>query len=221
VLGRVYGYFLGKFAAAEGRNAGEFYTPRSVVRLLVEMLEPFEGRVYDPCCGSGGMFVQSSEFVAAHGGRREELSIYGQEFVATTRHLAKMNLLPELLSGRLRLPPGRGGPCLGDLTPLRSTVSGPRRLVVDGRTARDHDPQSLDGARFAARSPLGERLAAKRDEVLALAARRHASNVRVFGRVVRALTVLAATSTSWSTCRLTHARSISSSWSAIWRRCSG
>ena len=92
VLGRVYEYFLGKFAAAEGRNAGEFYTPRSIVRLLVEMLEPYEGRVYDPCCGSGGMFVQSSEFVAAHGGSREDLSIYGQEFVATTWRLAKMNL---------------------------------------------------------------------------------------------------------------------------------
>lgn len=92
VLGRVYEYFLGKFAATEGRNAGEFYTPRSIVRLLVEMLEPYEGRVFDPCCGSGGMFVQSSEFVTAHGGKRENLSIYGQEFVATTWRLAKMNL---------------------------------------------------------------------------------------------------------------------------------
>jgi type I restriction enzyme M protein len=92
ILGRVYEYFLGKFAASEGRNAGEFYTPRSVVRVLVEMLEPFEGRVFDPCCGSGGMFVQSSEFVAAHGGKRDNLSIYGQEFVASTWRLAKMNL---------------------------------------------------------------------------------------------------------------------------------
>jgi len=92
VLGRVYEYFLGKFAAAEGRNAGEFYTPRSIVRLLVEMLEPYQGRVYDPCCGSGGMFVQSAEFVAAHGGKRDDLAIYGQEFVATTWRLAKMNL---------------------------------------------------------------------------------------------------------------------------------
>ncbi|MBX3313768.1 MAG: SAM-dependent DNA methyltransferase [Actinobacteria bacterium] len=92
VLGRVYEYFLGRFAAAEGRNAGEFYTPRSIVRLLVEMLEPYRGRVFDPCCGSGGMFVQSSEFVAAHGGRRTDLAIYGQEFVATTWRLAKMNL---------------------------------------------------------------------------------------------------------------------------------
>jgi len=92
VLGRVYEYFLGRFAAAEGRNAGEFYTPRSIVRVLVEMLEPFHGRVFDPCCGSGGMFVQSAEFVAAHGGRRDDISIYGQEFVATTWRLARMNL---------------------------------------------------------------------------------------------------------------------------------
>ena len=92
VLGRVYEYFLGRFAAAEGRNAGEFYTPRSVVRVLVEMLEPYEGRVFDPCCGSGGMYVQSADFVAAHGGKRDNLSIYGQEFVATTWRLAKMNL---------------------------------------------------------------------------------------------------------------------------------
>jgi type I restriction enzyme M protein len=92
VLGRVYEYFLGKFAAAEGRNAGEFYTPRSIVRLLVEMLEPYKGRVYDPCCGSGGMFVQSAEFVAAHGGTGADIAIYGQEFVATTWRLAKMNL---------------------------------------------------------------------------------------------------------------------------------
>ncbi len=92
VLGRVYEYFLGRFAAAEGRNAGEFYTPRSIVRLLVEMLEPYQGRVFDPCCGSGGMFVQSSEFVAAHGGKATDIAIYGQEFVATTWRLAKMNL---------------------------------------------------------------------------------------------------------------------------------
>lgn len=92
VLGRVYEYFLGKFAEQEGKRAGEFYTPRSIVRLLVEMLEPYHGRVYDPCCGSGGMFVQSTEFVAAHGGKRTDLSVYGQEYVATTWRLAKMNL---------------------------------------------------------------------------------------------------------------------------------
>jgi len=92
VLGRVYEYFLGRFASTEGRGAGEFYTPRSVVRLLVEMLEPYKGRVFDPCCGSGGMFVQSAEFVAAHGGNRNDLSVYGQEFVSATWRLAKMNL---------------------------------------------------------------------------------------------------------------------------------
>jgi type I restriction enzyme M protein len=92
VLGKVYEYFLGKFAGQEGRGAGEFYTPRSVVRLLVEMLEPYAGRVYDPCCGSGGMFVQSEEFVLAHGGRADDLAVYGQEFVGTTWKLARMNL---------------------------------------------------------------------------------------------------------------------------------
>ncbi|TCO43606.1 type I restriction enzyme M protein [Kribbella antiqua] len=93
VLGRVYEYFLGQFAGKEtGKDAGAFYTPRSVVRTLVEMLEPFHGRVYDPCCGSGGMFVQSAEFVKAHGGKRNDVSIYGQEFTDTTWKLAKMNL---------------------------------------------------------------------------------------------------------------------------------
>lgn len=93
ILGRVYEYFLGQFAGKEtGKDAGSFYTPRSVVRLLVEMLEPFKGRVYDPACGSGGMFVQSAEFVKAHGGRTNDISIYGQEFTATTWKLAKMNL---------------------------------------------------------------------------------------------------------------------------------
>jgi type I restriction enzyme M protein len=92
VLGRVYEYFLGQFAKAEGQKAGAFYTPRSVVRMLVEMLEPYKGRVFDPCCGSGGMFVQSAEFVAAHGGTRSDVSIYGQEATATTWRLARMNL---------------------------------------------------------------------------------------------------------------------------------
>lgn len=91
-LGRVYEYFLGKFAAAEGKLGGEFYTPRSVVRVLVEMLEPYSGRVYDPCCGSGGMFVQSEKFVEAHGGNRTDVSIFGQESNPTTWRLAHMNL---------------------------------------------------------------------------------------------------------------------------------
>jgi type I restriction enzyme M protein len=93
VLGRVYEYFLGQFAGKEtGKDAGAFYTPRSVVRTLVEMLEPFHGRVYDPCCGSGGMFVESARFVQAHNGRRTDVAIYGQEFTDTTWKLAKMNL---------------------------------------------------------------------------------------------------------------------------------
>jgi type I restriction enzyme M protein len=92
VLGRVYEYFLAQFASAEGKNAGEFYTPRSIVRLLVEMLEPYKGRVYDPCCGSAGMFVQSEAFVRAHGGKLGDISIYGQESNYTTWRLALMNL---------------------------------------------------------------------------------------------------------------------------------
>ncbi len=92
ILGRVYEYFLGEFAGAEGKRGGEFYTPRSVVRTLVEMLEPYSGRVYDPCCGSGGMFVQSEKFVAQHGGRIGDIAIYGQESNYTTWRLAKMNL---------------------------------------------------------------------------------------------------------------------------------
>ena len=92
MLGRVYEYFLGKFAQAEGKRGGEFFTPRSIVRLLVEMLEPYEGRVYDPCCGSAGMFVQSEHFVEAHGGQKTNISIFGQESNPTTWRLAHMNL---------------------------------------------------------------------------------------------------------------------------------
>ncbi|MGL4832724.1 MAG: type I restriction-modification system subunit M, partial [Propionibacteriaceae bacterium] len=93
VLGSVYEYFLGQFAGKEtGKEGGAFYTPRGVVQTLVEMLQPYQGRVLDPCCGSGGMFVQSAKFVDAHGGNRNQLSIYGQEFTNTTWKLAKMNL---------------------------------------------------------------------------------------------------------------------------------
>jgi type I restriction enzyme M protein len=93
VLGRVYEYFLGQFAGKEtGKDAGAFYTPRWVVKLLVEMLEPYKGRVYDPAAGSGGMFVESSKFVKAHGGKRTDISVYGQEFTDATWKLAKMNL---------------------------------------------------------------------------------------------------------------------------------
>ncbi len=92
VLGRVFEYFLGEFALAEGKKGGQFYTPRSVVELLVEMLEPYHGRVYDPCCGSGGMFVHSEKFVTEHQGKINDISIYGQESNQTTWRLCKMNL---------------------------------------------------------------------------------------------------------------------------------
>ncbi len=92
ILGHVFEYFLGQFALAEGKKGGQFYTPRSVVELLVEMLEPYKGRVFDPCCGSGGMFVQSEKFVKEHQGRINDISIYGQESNQTTWRLCKMNL---------------------------------------------------------------------------------------------------------------------------------
>ncbi len=92
ILGRVYEYFLGQFADAEGKKGGQFYTPKSIVKLLVEMLEPYRGRIFDPCCGSGGMFVQSEKFVEAHGGTIGDISIYGQESNQTTWRLCKMNL---------------------------------------------------------------------------------------------------------------------------------
>jgi type I restriction enzyme M protein len=92
ILGRVYEYFLTQFASAEGKNGGQFYTPSCVVRVLVEMLAPYKGRIYDPCCGSGGMFVQSEKFVEAHGGKIGDIAIYGQESNSTTRRLAVMNL---------------------------------------------------------------------------------------------------------------------------------
>jgi type I restriction enzyme M protein len=91
-LGRVYEYFLSQFASAEGKKGGQFYTPTHVVRVLVEMLAPYKGRVYDPCCGSGGMFVQSEKFIEAHAGRVGDISIYGQESNYTTWRLSKMNL---------------------------------------------------------------------------------------------------------------------------------
>jgi type I restriction enzyme M protein len=108
VLGRVYEYFLAQFASAEGKKGGEFYTPRCVVKLLVEMLEPYKGRVYDPCCGSSGMFVQSVEFIRAHargngngGHARSDISIYGQESNYTTWRLARMNLAIRGIDGQI------------------------------------------------------------------------------------------------------------------------
>lgn len=101
ILGRVYEYFLSQFASAEGKKGGQFYTPRCIVQLLVEMLAPYKGRVYDPCCGSGGMFVQSEKFAEAHGGRMDDIAIYGQESNPTTWRLAKMNLAIRGIDGNL------------------------------------------------------------------------------------------------------------------------
>ncbi len=92
MLGRVYEYFLGQFADAEGKKGGQFYTPKSIVKLLVEMIEPFRGRIFDPCCGSGGMFVQSEKFVEEHSGKKGDIYVYGQESNSTTWKLCKMNM---------------------------------------------------------------------------------------------------------------------------------
>lgn len=100
-VGRVYEYFLGKFAATEGKGGGEFYTPKSVVNLIAEMLEPYQGKIYDPCCGSGGMFVQSIKFIKSHHGNTKDVSIYGQEYTSTTYKLAKMNLAIRGISSNL------------------------------------------------------------------------------------------------------------------------
>lgn len=101
LVGRVYEYFLGKFAANEGKGGGEFYTPKSVVTLIAEMLEPYKGKIYDPCCGSGGMFVQSLKFIHSHKGNKKDISIYGQEYTSTTHKLAKMNLAVRGINGNL------------------------------------------------------------------------------------------------------------------------
>ncbi|MCG7650555.1 MULTISPECIES: class I SAM-dependent DNA methyltransferase [unclassified Alteromonas] len=101
LVGRVYEYFLGKFAANEGKGGGEFYTPKSVVTLISDMLEPYKGKIYDPCCGSGGMFVQSLKFIDSHKGNRKDISIYGQEYTNTTYKLAKMNLAVRGISANL------------------------------------------------------------------------------------------------------------------------
>ena len=107
LLGRIYEYFLGQFASAEGKNGGEFYTPTSIVKTLVEMIEPYRGRIYDPACGSGGMFIQSEKFVEEHQGKLEDLSIYGQELNSTTWKLYRMNLVIRGLDGNI-------GPSQGD-----------------------------------------------------------------------------------------------------------
>ena len=103
IIGRVYEYFLGKFAIAEGKGKGEFYTPKSIVNLIAEMIEPYDSKIYDPCCGSGGMFVQSMKFVKAHHGNQKNISVYGQEYTKTTYKLARMNLAIRGISSDIRL----------------------------------------------------------------------------------------------------------------------
>lgn len=103
IIGRVYEYFLGKFAIAEGKGKGEFYTPKSIVNLIAEMIEPYDGKIYDPCCGSGGMFVQSMKFVKAHNGNQKNISVYGQEYTKTTYKLARMNLAIRGINADIRL----------------------------------------------------------------------------------------------------------------------
>ena len=104
VMGQVYEYFMDKFALAEGKGKGEFYTPKSIVSLIVEMIEPYKGKIYDPCCGSGGMFVQSMKFIDSHHGNKKDVSIYGQEYTATTYKLARMNLAIRGISANLGVP---------------------------------------------------------------------------------------------------------------------
>jgi len=101
IVGRVYEYFLSKFALAEGKGKGEFYTPKSIVNLIAEMIEPYKGKIYDPACGTGGMFVQSMKFIESHHGNKKDISIYGQEYTSTTYKLAKMNLAIRGISANL------------------------------------------------------------------------------------------------------------------------
>lgn len=101
VVGRVYEYFLSKFAIAEGKGKGEFYTPKSIVNLIAELIEPYKGKIYDPCCGSGGMFVQSMKFIENHKGNTKDISVYGQEYTGATYKLAKMNLAIRGISANL------------------------------------------------------------------------------------------------------------------------
>jgi type I restriction enzyme M protein len=103
LVGRVYEYFLKKFAIAEGKGKGEFYTPKTIVNLIAEMIEPYRGIIYDPCCGSGGMFVQSMKFIESHHGNNKEVSIYGQEYTKTTYKLAKMNLAIRGIDAKIEL----------------------------------------------------------------------------------------------------------------------
>ena len=147
VLGRVFEYMVGQFASAEGKGAGEFYTPRSVVKLMVDMLEPFNGRVYDPAMGSGGMFVQADRFITAHGGVRNDISVFGQEMNPTTWRLAKMNLALRGIDANLG--PQWGDSFANDLHPdLRAdfVIANPPFNISNwgGETLRD-DPRWTHG----------------------------------------------------------------------------
>ena len=126
-LGRVYEYFLGRFASAEGKRGGEFYTPASVVRTLVTMLAPYKGRIYDPCCGSGGMFVQSEKFIEAHGGKVGDISVYGEESNPNTWKLALMNLAIRGIEADLGLD---------ELFRLNEHAAGPATGVIDATFIR-------------------------------------------------------------------------------------
>ena len=148
-LGRVYEYFLAQFASAEGKQSGQFYTPRHVVRVLVEMLAPYRGRVYDPCCGSGGMFVQSERFIEAHAGRIGDISIYGQESNYTTWRLAKMNLAIRGIDAQI----AHGDTFHNTATPTsRPTTSWPTRRSTIPTGAASSSRTTADGRMASRRS---------------------------------------------------------------------
>ncbi|MGH2528978.1 MAG: HsdM family class I SAM-dependent methyltransferase [Actinomycetota bacterium] len=141
ILGRTYEYFIREFARAEGHRGEEFYTPRSVTRLPVEMLEPFEGRVLDPACGSGRLFVQSAEVVKAHGGRARQISILGQENNQATWRIAKMNLAIHGIAGDIKL----GDSLLNDLFSGRSRGLRSNAGYRVGRSHRAASRRILEG----------------------------------------------------------------------------
>jgi type I restriction enzyme M protein len=150
ILGRTYEYFIREFARAEGHRGGEYFTPAPVARLLVAMLEPFEGRVLDPACGSCGLFVQSAQFVAAHGGQPEKISIYGQERNQATWRIGQMNLAIHGLSGDVRY--NEGGSLLDDAFPTLKAdfvMANPPFNLAEWSTPRDPRRRAL-GSRYAA-----------------------------------------------------------------------
>ena len=149
ILGRTYEYFIKEFARAEGHRGGEFFTPAPVARLLVEMLEPYEGRVLDPACGSCGLFVQSARFIEAHGGRPEKIAIYGQERNQATWRIGRMNLAIHGLSGEIRYT--QGGSLLDDAFPTLKAdfaMANPPFNLSEWST-----PATLDDARWAHGTP--------------------------------------------------------------------